>query len=226
MVDIIQMIIQFLNINCSVVSCYYANPLEGLFYLLFFPTIFIILFVYIISNSVLRGAGLPQGLRLLIGIAVYIFIILQGWFTHAVWLSKLWFILLPLLGVIWFVMRHFGEGKRAFPAIEGGLFKYAVHRAKEMGGQTGMEKLIDDRIKSMRAILHEIEHPRPGTDIGLLFGKYWAVKNEAEAAIRKLEAMVGWPASKTVTSKYWEQISEITEKLEKIERKAEKEAKA
>jgi hypothetical protein len=224
MVDILQAIIAFLNINCSVVTCYYANPLEGLFYLFFFPTVFLILLVYIISNAALQGEGLPQGLRLLIGIAVYIFIILQGWFTFAVTLSRLWFILLPILGIIWFVMRHFrGERRGGFPAISRGPLEYFKERAKAGGGRTGLEKMIENRIKTLEGILKEIKNPKPGSDVGILMARYWEVKTEAENAIKELERMVGWPTSKVVASKYWQKISDLTEKFEKEERKAEKE---
>ena len=54
MADILQMMIEFLRINCQTVNCYYPNPFEGLFYLILLPMVVLIAFVYIIFSVGLK----------------------------------------------------------------------------------------------------------------------------------------------------------------------------
>ena len=128
MADILDVLIQILNIDCGVAQCYYANPMEGLFYLFFFPTIFIILFIYILTNFIFRGSGKIQGLRILIAVGAYAFIIFERLFTMVVGLSRLWWILtIILVGLYAFIRFLFkggeeGGSKGAMPDIgKGGL---------------------------------------------------------------------------------------------------------
>ncbi|MFQ5648142.1 MAG: hypothetical protein ACE5FW_02800 [Candidatus Aenigmatarchaeota archaeon] len=127
MVDIMQLLIQVLNIDCSIVTCSYPTIWETLFYLIFFPTVFILLFVYAVSQSLAGKLGVP--FRLLIAIAIYIFIVLQGFFTFFVSLSPLWLWLIILIGFLWFIIRHItggGEGgKMAAPGALGTFLEKA-----------------------------------------------------------------------------------------------------
>ncbi|MFC2143748.1 hypothetical protein ACFLQO_00125 [Candidatus Aenigmatarchaeota archaeon] len=124
MADILDVLIQVLNIDCGVAQCYYANPMEGLFYLFFFPTIFIILFIYILTNFIFRGSGKIQGLRILIAVGAYAFIIFERLFTMVVGLSRLWWILtIILVGLYAFIRFLFKGGeegsKGKMPGIGG-----------------------------------------------------------------------------------------------------------
>jgi hypothetical protein len=139
--NIIDQLIDLLNINCRYITCNYPNPLEGLFYLIFFPTVFIVLFIYILSGRVLSAVGSDhQGLRLLVAVSVYIFIIMQGWYTLFISLSKMWYILIILLfGFWWFFRGHKGGGGGKGGALSGitgkgtGLLE-AVKDVKTLGG--------------------------------------------------------------------------------------------
>ena len=112
MADLLSMIIQFLNINCSFIECYQNNPLEAVFYLVFFPTVFIILFIYIISNVLVKGDGVkgPQGLRILVSVAIYMFIVIGGWYSLFVVVSKIWWLVIILLAGFWIFVRHYFGG--------------------------------------------------------------------------------------------------------------------
>ena len=127
---LLDIVIEVLKINCSVVQCSgYASEIEALFYLLFFPAVFIILLVYVVSGVILEKAGGKEGaLRLLIGVTMVAFVIFQGWYTFFVSLSKIWWILVVgIVGLFVFIkkMVHGGGGGSGFGTARrggGGLF--------------------------------------------------------------------------------------------------------
>jgi hypothetical protein len=152
-IDFLQEIIRYLNINCSVVNCYYSNPMEGLFYLIFFPSIIVILFVYILSNAIsVKATGdSHNGFRLLFGVAILIFIIMQGWFTVFVGLSKAWFIVTIVLLGLWVMFRSLfrGEegGKGKFSTLTGEVGqrigkKFKLKAYDKLGLMTADERII------------------------------------------------------------------------------------
>ena len=140
MADVVQILIDVLKINCSVVQCNYANPMESLFYLVFFPSVFIILFVYMLVDFVIARAGITDSklIRLLLSVSFYAFIVFQELYTLFVGLSKIWYLALIIIIGLWLVIRIFFGGKRDvsggsgfMPGIRGtfGDFK------KELGGR-------------------------------------------------------------------------------------------
>ncbi len=223
MADVLQMLLQFLNVNCGIVNCYYANIFEGLFYLILLPSFLLILFIYFLAGAVLGKLGGPSYLNMVLSIIIYIFIIIEGWYTIFISLGQVWIILVIVVGIIFFGLRHLrGGGAPSVPTGGGmpGILKYGVEKAKEAGGRTGVEKEISDRISNMRAIIGQMRNPSPGTDVGVVIGRYWQFKQAAESAIKSLEQLVGWPASKAITKKYWDEISKLTNEFEKLEKEA------
>jgi hypothetical protein len=111
---LLDIIINTLKINCSVVQCTgYASDIEALFYLFFFPTVFIILFIYIVIGVVIDKAGGKEGgLRLLVSVALYAFIVFQGYYNLFVSLSRLWWILLATLVGLWIFIRTMIHGRK------------------------------------------------------------------------------------------------------------------
>lgn len=108
MADMLQLLIDIFKISPQMVNQYSTvSPLEQIFYLFFFPTLFIIVFIYILTS---RWMGEHKGLQILIAIAVYAFIIFQGLYNSFVFLSNYWLIGLMILGGIWFVFRPRGGG--------------------------------------------------------------------------------------------------------------------
>jgi hypothetical protein len=109
MADVLSVIQQFLCYGsqpCIQEFNQYAyKPAEGIFYAVFFPIVVILLFVYIVSGAV--GALRAPGFRILIGVALFAFIVLQGWYYFFILASKLWFLVLFLLGGLWFVIHTF-----------------------------------------------------------------------------------------------------------------------
>lgn len=116
MADVLQLLIDIFKISPQMVNEYSTvSPLEQIFYLFFFPTLFIIVFIYILTS---RWMGEHKGLQILIAVAVYAFIIFQGLYNWFVFLSQYWLIGLIILGFIWLVFRPRGGGAKAMTADE------------------------------------------------------------------------------------------------------------
>jgi hypothetical protein len=121
MADLIQMLIEVLRIDCSVVNCYYTNQIDAIFNLFFFPTVFILLIIYLLLNYILdevRG-----GLRLLIAIALYAVIVINGLMTLFIPLSQFWWIVLLIVFGAWvfFTRLLFKEKKGGGGGLAGAL---------------------------------------------------------------------------------------------------------
>jgi hypothetical protein len=190
---VVDIVIELLKINCGVVQCSgYASDIEALFYLVFFPMVFIFLLVYVVSGVILERTGGTQGaLRILIGAAMLLFIIFQGYYTFFVSLSKLWWILVVgLVGLYIFIHRmiHGGGGP------VGGHYKSATSRgvpnwnisgkAKDIlrGEVKKKRKAIVQTMKQLRGIVNDIENVRknptnyPGTNLSDLSREYNDIK--------------------------------------------------
>lgn len=137
---LLDVVIQVLNINCSVVQCSgYSSDIEALFYVLFFPTVFIILFVYIVTGAIIsRMDGKPGALRILISVALYAFIIFEGFYSLFASLSRVWWLLLVTLVGLWIFIRQFihggggGGGGGAYSGVGGSWLKpRAIEKAKK-----------------------------------------------------------------------------------------------
>jgi hypothetical protein len=124
---LLDVIIDVLKINCSVVQCTgYASEIEALFYLFFFPTVFIILFIWVITGVITQQiGGKTGGLRILISVALYAFIVFQEYYTLFVSLSQLWWLLLATIVGLYIFIRKIihgnggggGAGGRGMSAI-------------------------------------------------------------------------------------------------------------
>jgi hypothetical protein len=91
-------------------SQYPGSPFSGqiindLVMFFFIPTVFIIIFVYILTGRLLGNAKL----RLLLAIALYLFIVFGGYYSAFAYLAGPYFIfLIFILGALLFLSSHFG----------------------------------------------------------------------------------------------------------------------
>lgn len=162
-VDILQIVQQFLcygNNSCiTEFSQYTFKPMEGLFYLVFFPIVFIIIFIFLLSNKLFGG---HRGLKVLLSIAVFAFIILQGWYYMFMFLGKIWYIALIILGFFWLVLYGLrggiggggggGAQARTYKIGPSSILTQAIHALKDKAlGVTGvqLEMLLAD-IETLR----------------------------------------------------------------------------
>jgi hypothetical protein len=106
--DIFQMLVDILKINQNLITEYASQgTLYQMFYLFIFPTVFIVFFIWILSNSMIKGHG---GMRLIIALCVYAFIILQGYYSFFVSMSKFWLFGLLILGFLYLIIPKLSGG--------------------------------------------------------------------------------------------------------------------
>ena len=170
MVEILQIIQDFLcygNYDCiSQFQQYYYKPMEGLFWLVFFPSVFIIVFIYLLSNKLF---GHHRGLKILISVAFFAFIILQGWYHLFIMLGNIWYIALIILGFFWLALYGLrggigggGGGGGQARSFGGGLAGKVM--ARVIAKATGAEKA---ELSMVEAQLNLFDSLKPGDrDIG------------------------------------------------------------
>ncbi len=175
MATILDILIQILNIDCSVVQCSgYASEIEAMFYLFFFPTIFIILFIYILTSFIFRGGGRVRGMKLLIAIGVYAFIVFEHMFTSVVAISRLWWLLtIILVGLFAFLRFLFtggreGEGRGGLPFGRQGFLRRTLEGVKEEHVEKTVKDILDiekseDKIrrnafKKLRKLMESVDY--------------------------------------------------------------------
>lgn len=182
--DIFSLLVDIFKINQNLVSEY---ALQGsfyqLFYLFVFPAILIIVFIWILTNWIM---GPHKGLRLLLSVGVYAFIILQGYYSYFVMLSKYWFFGLLILGFFYLIAYRGGSkgGGGGGGAAHGMAAGNAVSRLENrvMKKITGQEKQLTQRIESH---LKQLENKG-----SLSADSYARLYINAEDDLRILEQMV------------------------------------
>lgn len=223
MADILQMMIEFLRINCQLVNCYYPNPFEGIFYLILLPMVILIAFVYIIFWAVIK---IPHtGIRLLIALVVLIFIILQGWFNIFITLSWLWVILIIIMG-IWWSIRRKGPGESFFggrggggkmPAAAGGLLEKVKGVTLDYGD---LKKAAEQQLKEMEMIAANIKAAvNANRDPGYLFSDFETRRNNLVKILDNMSANAnaigGWAKIRSDHKGYYERMNRITDDIQK-----------
>ncbi len=111
MVDIGNLLFsEILRISAYPGAPFTGDPVRDLVMFFFVPTIFLIMFIFIIVN---RVGGHPK-ISLLLGIGIYMYVLASGYFEFFVLLAGPYFVVLIfILGVIWFVFQGgFGIKKR------------------------------------------------------------------------------------------------------------------
>jgi hypothetical protein len=115
---------------------------EQMVYFVFIPIVFIILFVLFLSDAVLKNGEMKK-YKTLLGVAIFIFIIFQGWYYYFLWIGRYWFVGIIIIGGL-FVLTHQmgvrnggggGKGGAGQSAGRGGFGK----------GVTGLVKREADR---------------------------------------------------------------------------------
>ncbi len=173
--DVCDQLLEFLKVT-SYTCSEYPTPLENLFFLVFFPSIVIIIFVFIVSQSLAGKFGVGKGIRLLISAAAFMFIVLQGLFQIFIPLSKLWlYVAVILFGFGLFFWKHFAgsgggngggggggggghlqsprRGNRMFDTITGGMELNPLNHASN-------RRLIGEDIKRLKLTIRELEDAR------------------------------------------------------------------
>ncbi len=155
MADVITIIAELLKITPNLIDKYtQQGPIYGAFFLIFFPTLFLLIFVYLIGKRFIKHPAFG----ILISVAVYAFIVLQGFYSWFVILAEYWIFLLIFLGVFYFLFkRNEGGGggqvgKRGI--VENILGQVGTRYAKKL---TGQERDLVNRIKANLEIFKKLK---------------------------------------------------------------------
>ncbi|MFH1421060.1 MAG: hypothetical protein ABIG30_03830 [Candidatus Aenigmatarchaeota archaeon] len=129
-----------------------GNIMEDVVMLFLLPTIILILFVYVLLKDL---KIIPNKMmRLLLGFAVYMFVIFGGYYNMFAELAKTYFVILIfVLGIMYFVVGHFIKGPATAEGAPGG------------GGEPGLvQKYMEsgrvkhDQKKELLLVRDEINH--------------------------------------------------------------------
>jgi hypothetical protein len=197
-------------------------PIGPIFYFLLFPAVFTILFIMMLMSSVKVAQG-NTGIRVLLGVTAFVFIIISGWYPIMLILSEFWYIVIVLMGFVWFLKGHFGGkgggregggGSGKMPGLAmGGLSGQLQERAfKKLSGQEGrMKKLVNAELQNLKGIASGIESQNESS------WRAWpAARASASNAIQEYQSMVsvgGIPVMSDLDKKI-EEMQEIIKKLD------------
>jgi hypothetical protein len=193
---VLDIVIEILRINCSYVDCNYPNVMEGIFNLVFFPSVFIILLIFMLVGFVTGRTGITENkmIQLLLSIAFFAFIIFQDLYTMFVNLSTVWYFAVILLVGIWLILRIFFG-----PAKEGGT-----------------RGAMLDKVVSVRERLG-FENPK---ELPFMIGEHIQRRNELKGRIKLLEkerdALEGADVGRRKTT-YDDKIGRLKDELERVE---------
>jgi hypothetical protein len=176
-------------------STYPGSPFTGDIFrdiILFFfvPTVFLIIFVYMLSGLVIPPA--VHKLRLLMAIAIYAFIIASRYFEgFAIFASQFYFVFVIFVGILYFISTHFRRaGRGGGMAYEGGGggggMPYEGH-GRDVKPRFGEpHNLNTEQLKKVIIQLERMDVARQGRDprIGTELAMYQAELTERENRFR------------------------------------------
>ena len=211
MEDIIMLLAEILKISPDLVYKYSAQgPINALFFLFFLPTIFLLVFLYIgISNITTH-----RGLNLLISIAVYIFIIVEGLYPLVINLGLLWIVIIIIIGFFSLFRHHRERAPQPRERIFSSLGrKFGEQMWRNMTIKKDYERILDSQLRELRALREEA---RKGSGDALrAFGD---LEPQARATLMKLHEIENIGGIKFGRSfdKKMREFKEIIEEMEKM----------
>ncbi|MBN2042859.1 MAG: hypothetical protein JW754_03555 [Candidatus Aenigmarchaeota archaeon] len=235
MATMMDILATFFKISPELVSKYaYQGPIYQIFYLLFFPTLFILLFIYILTS---RGPiGLHRGFKVLVSIAVYAFIILNGWYNYFVMVSEFWLFLLVLMGVVYFFWarggtkggvigkQQDGGGQVAGRSVFSGLGGQLANRIK-MGATKEIkdtETLLDSLLDALSNLVTQYKNASGSAadrdNIVRAWGEIYVKAQTSVQDYRRMLEVGGFAVGRTKYDHYLKQIKRIVNEWEKLQK--------
>ena len=208
MADILEMLMSVLCQQNTLQQCQqfvqaYPDLIQQTIYFAFFPTVFVILFIHVLSGAIAKNIG--EKYKILIGISIFVFIVLQGWYHYLLLLSRFWFISIIVLGGFYAFM-NMGIGRQ-----DGGGGKIGGKPLKSIGDYVkkrtatairGDEKSLNDRIRREMDAVEVLEKqirraesrkPEPDAYGASMYRQQKMMKmEEIEALIRELNQMTSF----------------------------------
>ena len=122
--------------KCEEFVSSYADPLQQVLFFLLFPAIFIIIFIEQLSSMVTSATRYST----LFGVAVFIFIVIQGWFHYFLLFGKYWFMSVIIIGGFFVMLRKMGATANSGGGGGGG--GKGGPRAVEEAGKTTADMMV------------------------------------------------------------------------------------
>ena len=164
--DVTEFLMEILCQQNTVAQCQqfvaeYQDPVMQTIYFFFFPTVFVILFIHVLSSKVADNIGAK--FRILIAVAIFVFIVVQGWYHFLLILSRMWFISIIVLGGLWAFLNMGlksgggggGSQKSVLGKAMGSVMDYAKKRTASSIRQD--EKSINGRIEREKNMVEGLE---------------------------------------------------------------------
>ena len=220
--------------SCQSFISSYPDPASQIVFFLFFPVVFLIIFVYILGSGIAGSVNNPK-LSVLISVAIFAFIVFQGWYHIFLNISKFWFFAVIILGGFYVVVNRMG------PASGGGGGNTTRHLAglvdfakggvkrKLAGKEKAKKTQIEQTMKNLESLVHtmegELRNPSPGTNMADMFREYENIKRTLLTYIDEYDEMgktnvggIEWNILKKA-ERYQEELKKLDEKVEKIAKK-------
>ncbi|MBI4181897.1 MAG: hypothetical protein HY520_02940 [Candidatus Aenigmarchaeota archaeon] len=210
MVEVVDLLVEILcqqgtTGECSQFLSSYPDLTQQLLWLVFFPSVFLLLLVFFISDGVAKDGA--KKYKVLVAVALYLFIIFQGWYHFALVMSRFWFVGIIIIGGILVLTKKMGaasgEGREGAPREARKLASTITSDLSQRGlriirgDEQNRVNEIKGLLNEMRRLLHEMDSGKaPGDALRMLNGTA-ARAREALDAYRKEASMVGFPIGGT-----------------------------
>jgi hypothetical protein len=156
-------------------SPFTGNIINDLISYFFIPMVFVIFFIYMLLGRITAGA---QWMRFLMGIAIFLFMIVNGWFAMFALMAGPYFVfLIVVLGALYFIPSHFRIG-----GIGGGG-RATIMPAGVMTEQDKTRRELTERLARIRARIKNLETRGEGREA--LVALYKEEKDIEEELIKR-----------------------------------------
>jgi len=180
--------VELLKISPNLLSQYYTIQ-DRIIHLLFLPHVILFLFIWGFGMMIVPPSGdnSMKGLRYLVSVAAYIFIVYQGWYgTFLIPLLQTWFYVMLIFGLFLFFIS-----KILHPVTAKKFGDVGKAVGQSVGEKMARGKQIEDlenELKFVKKRISELKGQNPGSNTAVAFEleSYEKQKHEIEKAIKKL----------------------------------------
>lgn len=173
--------VEILKISSSVLNNpqWAATMQDRLLYLIFIPHVLLVIFIWIFADNVSRiGGGTHVGIRTLVSIATYVFIVFAGWYGSLIVpiFVGLWQLILAV-ALISFVLSRFLHPARAKEMMA--LGKVVGEKVTEKGK---IRKKLEHERDAVRRMMREIQKSPARTQEGMQYKEMQLAQLRAKLA--------------------------------------------
>ncbi len=159
MAEILDLVIEFFRVQDFANN--YSNPLDQFLYAIFFPSILLIILIYLLTKRIFPEHG---GISVLLGVSFYIFVIvyppnaatsLYGAFAP---IGTVWYIGVILIGLLYILLGRILPTRKGEGGGAGGGKGYAIPEIMRERMQEELSEIeLQNRIKNLEDDIKQIE---------------------------------------------------------------------